>query len=182
MKRRVAGIRPPAPEFARLRRANFLNGHDYFQQRRNRRMKDLIHDHSPQQHPNPTTCAPNDDSSIFSHNETTTAPTTTTYLYRRNGLALFGAHLWIRICSLCYDTTASGAMLLDFHTISRRPDKVAGPVSREAVSLLERLFSGPNSTGSRMAARAAAPMEPIETTAASCAALTGDLLGALRKG
>ncbi|OGR59410.1 MAG: hypothetical protein A2X36_12710 [Elusimicrobia bacterium GWA2_69_24] len=61
-------------------------------------------------------------------------------------------------------------------------DKVAGPVSREAASLLERLFSEPDSTGSRMAARAAAPMEPAETTAASCAALTGDLLSALRKG
>lgn len=61
-------------------------------------------------------------------------------------------------------------------------DRVAGPVSREAISLLERLFSGPDSTGSRMAARAAAPMEPAETTAASCAALAGDLLGELRKG
>jgi ribosomal protein L11 len=59
-------------------------------------------------------------------------------------------------------------------------DKVAGDVSREAVGLLERLFGTPNSSGSMMAARAAEPLEVTETTAASCAALAGDLLKLLR--
>jgi len=62
--------------------------------------EDLIHSHSPQQHTDPTTCAPNGDPSTFSYNGTTTAPTTATILYRRNGLVLFGAHLWIGICYL----------------------------------------------------------------------------------
>lgn len=54
-------------------------------------------------------------------------------------------------------------------------DAVAGPVTREAIVLLKDLFAKPDSTGSQMAARAAAP-EPPDTIAASCAALTGDLL------
>lgn len=59
-------------------------------------------------------------------------------------------------------------------------DKTAGTVSREAVRLLERLFARPESEGSQMAARAAAPLEPAETIAASCAALAADLLAAIR--
>jgi hypothetical protein len=59
-------------------------------------------------------------------------------------------------------------------------DKIAGGTSREAVGFLERLFGKPDSAGSRMAARAAEPMEAAGTTAASCAALTEDLLKALR--
>lgn len=55
-------------------------------------------------------------------------------------------------------------------------DKIAGNVSREAVVFMEQLFGRPDSVGSRMAARAAGPMEVAETTAASCAALTEDLL------
>lgn len=58
-------------------------------------------------------------------------------------------------------------------------DKVAGNVSRQTVGFLEKLFGTPNSTGSLMAARAAEPLEVAETTAASCAALAGDLLKVL---
>lgn len=57
---------------------------------------------------------------------------------------------------------------------------VSGPVTREAIAMLGQLFEKPTSTGSQMAARAATPLEPADTTAASCAALTGDLLAALR--
>ncbi|MEK7721809.1 MAG: GSU2403 family nucleotidyltransferase fold protein [Elusimicrobiota bacterium] len=59
-------------------------------------------------------------------------------------------------------------------------DKIAGNVSREAVVLLEQLFGKPDSAGSRMAARAAEPLEAADTIAASCAVLTQDLLKALR--
>lgn len=55
-------------------------------------------------------------------------------------------------------------------------DKTAGGVSVAAVGLLERLFAKADSPGSEMAARAAAPLEVPATTAASCAALAGDLL------
>lgn len=58
-------------------------------------------------------------------------------------------------------------------------DTVSGPVTREAIVMLEGLFARPDSTGSQMAARAATPLEPADTTAASCAALTGDVLAAL---
>lgn len=61
-------------------------------------------------------------------------------------------------------------------------EKVSERVSREAVGLIERLFAHPDSAGSLMAARAAAPMEVAETTAASCAVLAGDLLNIFRRG
>lgn len=58
--------------------------------------------------------------------------------------------------------------------------KISAAVAREAFPLLQRLFARPESAGSRMAARAATPMESTETTAASCAALAGDLLANIR--
>ncbi|MDO8806076.1 MAG: GSU2403 family nucleotidyltransferase fold protein [Elusimicrobiota bacterium] len=59
-------------------------------------------------------------------------------------------------------------------------DKIAGAVSLEAVGLLERLFATPGSEGSQMAARAATPLEAAATTAASCAALTTEILSAMK--
>lgn len=59
-------------------------------------------------------------------------------------------------------------------------DVVAGGVSREAIELLDHFFSKPNSVGSQMAARAAAPLEVSDTTAASCSVLAGDLLKILK--
>lgn len=55
-------------------------------------------------------------------------------------------------------------------------EKISAAVTQEALSQLQNLFAGPASPGSLMAARAAAPLESPETTAASCAALAGDLL------
>jgi len=55
-------------------------------------------------------------------------------------------------------------------------DPIAGSVVREAVDFLRHLFGEPSSRGSQMAARAAAPLEPEETIAASCSALAQDLL------
>lgn len=59
-------------------------------------------------------------------------------------------------------------------------DKIAGAVSLEAVGLLERLFAAPGSEGSQMAARAVTPLEAAATTAASCAALTTEILSAMK--
>ena len=59
-----------------------------------------------------------------------------------------------------------------------RLDEIAGTVTREAERFLRQLFSTPASVGSQMAARAAAP-EPADTIAASCGALTRELLDAL---
>lgn len=55
-------------------------------------------------------------------------------------------------------------------------NEVAAEVTKEAISAMQDLFSEPSSAGSQMAARAAAPLEPAERTAASCAALTQELL------
>jgi len=55
-------------------------------------------------------------------------------------------------------------------------DKVTSKVSHESITLLEHFFSKPDSIGSQMAARAASPLEPFDTTAASSAALANDLL------
>ena len=49
-------------------------------------------------------------------------------------------------------------------------------VTEEALSFLRDLFSDPDRAGCRMAARAAAPLEPEDTIAASCAFLAQDLL------
>lgn len=55
-------------------------------------------------------------------------------------------------------------------------EKISAAVTREALTQLQNLFARPASTGSLMAARAAAPLESPETIAASCAALACDLL------
>lgn len=69
------------------------------------------------------------------------------------------------------------------HSFQRlQVDKMAGGVSREAVGLLEHFFSKPNSNGSQMAARAAAPLETTNTIAASCSALATDFLKILKQG
>jgi hypothetical protein len=52
-------------------------------------------------------------------------------------------------------------------------------VSRQALDLLQVLFSSPTATGSSMAARALAPIEDPATIAASCAALAADLFAAV---
>ncbi len=58
-------------------------------------------------------------------------------------------------------------------------DDLAGEVTRTAMANLEALFGSSGSPGSQMAARAAEPLEDPATIAASCAALTSDLLGEL---
>ena len=50
----------------------------------------------------------------------------------------------------------------------------------EAVARIAPLFGRADAPASMMAARAAAPLEPTETTAASCAALASELLHELR--
>jgi hypothetical protein len=47
---------------------------------------------------------------------------------------------------------------------------------------LERLFAERSGRGSQMAANAAGPLEPAGTIAASCAALTQDLLQVINQG
>ena len=59
-------------------------------------------------------------------------------------------------------------------------DEIAGTVTRQAVALLASLFGTPEANGSRMAARAATPLEAEDTIRASCAALATDLLRAIR--
>ncbi|MBI2071036.1 MAG: hypothetical protein HYT79_10610 [Elusimicrobia bacterium] len=61
-----------------------------------------------------------------------------------------------------------------------RLEKIAGSVTLEAIEILSHLFAKSDSPGSQMAARAATPMEPTETTAASCSALATDLVRALK--
>lgn len=60
-------------------------------------------------------------------------------------------------------------------------DPIAGEVTEEAVGYLRDLFSNMSSPGSQMAGRAAAPLEDRDTIAASCAALTQDLLKAIER-
>lgn len=60
-------------------------------------------------------------------------------------------------------------------------DPIAGEVTREALAHLRDLFSDVNSSGSQMAGRAAAPLENKDTIAASCAALTQDLVKSLER-
>lgn len=60
-------------------------------------------------------------------------------------------------------------------------DPIAGEVTEEALASLRDLFSNVNSSGSQMAGRAAAPLEDRDTIAASCAALTEDLLKELAR-
>lgn len=55
-------------------------------------------------------------------------------------------------------------------------NEVAADVTEEAISALQDLFSEPPQTGAQMAARAVASLEPAETIAASCAALSQELL------
>lgn len=58
-------------------------------------------------------------------------------------------------------------------------DEIAGPVAAEALGSLPGLFGSTGSPGSQLAAEAAAP-EPHEVITASCAALCGEVLDALR--
>ena len=55
-------------------------------------------------------------------------------------------------------------------------EEISAEVTEEALSFLRDLFSEPSWVRCQMAARAAAPLEPEETIAASCAFLTQDLL------
>lgn len=55
-------------------------------------------------------------------------------------------------------------------------NEVAVDVTEEATSTLRYLFSEPSRSGAQMAARAVATLEPAETIAASCAALSQELL------
>ena len=55
-------------------------------------------------------------------------------------------------------------------------EEISYDVSEEALAFLRNLFSEPSRLGCQMAARAAAPLEPEDTIAASCAFLTQDLL------
>lgn len=59
-------------------------------------------------------------------------------------------------------------------------EEISAEVTEEALSFLRDLFSEPSRPGCQMAARAAAPLEPEDTIAASCAFLTQDLLQAIR--
>jgi hypothetical protein len=58
-------------------------------------------------------------------------------------------------------------------------EEISAEVTEEALSFLRDLFSEPSRPGCQMAARAAAPLEPEDTIAASCAFLTQDLLRAI---
>lgn len=54
--------------------------------------------------------------------------------------------------------------------------EISASVTGEALIFLRDLFSEPSRSGCQMAARAAAPLEPEDTAAASCALLTQDPL------
>lgn len=60
--------------------------------------------------------------------------------------------------------------------------QVSSEVAQITIARLPQLFGAPNAIGCQMAAQAAAPLEDPEIIAASLAALTGDLLQALREG
>jgi hypothetical protein len=59
-------------------------------------------------------------------------------------------------------------------------EEISADETEEALSFLRDLFSEPSRPGCQMAARAAVPLEPEDTIAASCAFLTQDLLQAIR--
>jgi hypothetical protein len=59
-------------------------------------------------------------------------------------------------------------------------EEISAEVTEEALSFLRDLFSEPSRLGCQMAARAAVPLEPEDTIAASCAFLTQDLLRAIK--
>lgn len=59
-------------------------------------------------------------------------------------------------------------------------EEISAEVTEEALSFLRDLFTEPSRPGCQMAARAAAPLEPEDTIAASCAFLSQDLLQAIR--
>ncbi len=58
-------------------------------------------------------------------------------------------------------------------------EEVSAVVTGEALASLRELFSEPPRAGCLMAARAAAPLEPEDTIASSCAFLAQDLIGAV---
>ena len=62
-----------------------------------------------------------------------------------------------------------------------RADRNAGEVTREAITYLGQLFDSSDGEGTRMAVRATERLENPATIAASCEALTNDLLSALRR-
>jgi len=62
-----------------------------------------------------------------------------------------------------------------------REDSVAGEVTREAVQHLREWFGAPSARGTAMAVRATERLEDPATIAASCAALTEELLDALTR-
>jgi Nucleotidyltransferase len=59
--------------------------------------------------------------------------------------------------------------------------EISGPVTREALSLLEVLFGAPQAAGSQMAGRAVELIDDPQLVAASVATLASDLLGALKR-
>ena len=59
-------------------------------------------------------------------------------------------------------------------------EEISAEVTEEALSFLRDLFTEPSRPGCQMAARAAAPLEPEDTIAASCAFLSQDLLQTIR--
>ncbi len=59
---------------------------------------------------------------------------------------------------------------------------VAREVTREALGILREHFTDPRAAGPQIAARAAGPLLPAETVAASCAALASDLLRVIDSG
>ena len=70
--------------------------------------------------------------------------------------------------------SSTEAMADGVHTLLNA--EISASVTEEALIFLQDLFSEPSRSGCQMAARAAAPLEPEDTIAASCAFLTQDLL------
>ena len=59
-------------------------------------------------------------------------------------------------------------------------EEISGPVTREALDLLGRLFGEPQAIGSQMAGRAVKLIDDPDLVAASVSVLAGDLLGKLK--
>ena len=60
-------------------------------------------------------------------------------------------------------------------------DATAQEVTRETLASMRTLFAAPRALGSQMAVRAAGPLADVDVIAESCAALTMDLLRAVRE-
>lgn len=61
-------------------------------------------------------------------------------------------------------------------------DDMARASTERAISEFSKLFASPTARGCRMAARAASPIEPDETVAATIAILTQDLIAGIHRG